>query len=120
MSGEGNPFGINGSLGTPKKRISINFSKSNTKCPLSLHYSGANSYLFVNRKEIYEFKADDKNLNSPTQFCLGSIPNKSGAIDSGEVSLKGNGYEFSVGCNNIDKSDILNIQKYLMVKNNIK
>ena len=28
-------------------------------------------------------------------------------------------YDFSVGFNGIDKSDILNIHKYLMVKNNI-
>ena len=37
-----------------------------------------------------------------------------------EVSLNENVYNFSVDYNSIDKSDILNIQKYLMVKNNIK
>ena len=39
---------------------------------------------------------------------------------SREVSLNENVYNFSVDYNSIDKSDILNIQKYLMVKNNIK
>ena len=29
-------------------------------------------------------------------------------------------YNFSVDYNSIDKSDILNIRKYLMIKNNIK
>ena len=36
------------------------------------------------------------------------------------ISVKGNVYDFSVDCNPIDKSVILNIQKYLMTKNNIK
>ena len=35
-------------------------------------------------------------------------------------SLNGNVYAFSVDYNSIDKSDILNIYKYLMTKNNIK
>ena len=41
-------------------------------------------------------------------------------FDAEEVSLKGNMYDFSVDYNVINKSDILNIRKYLMVKNNIK
>ena len=80
---------------------------------MSLHY---HSYLFVNGKEIYKFKADDKIVNFPTYLCKGSISNKLGAIDSREVSLKGNGYDAAVGYNAINKSDILNIHKYLMVK----
>ena len=37
-----------------------------------------------------------------------------------EVSLNGNVYGFSVDHDSIDKSDILNIHKYLMTENNIK
>ena len=29
-------------------------------------------FLFVNGKEIFKFKADNRNLNFPTQFCLES------------------------------------------------
>ena len=36
-----------------------------------------------------------------------------------EISLKGNAYDFSVDYDDIDKSTILNIHKYLMIKNNI-
>ena len=43
---------------------------------LSLHHNSDNSYLFVNRKESYEFKASNKNVNFPSQFFLGSISNK--------------------------------------------
>ena len=53
-----------------KKRFSINFTKANTKVCLSLHYNADNSYLFVNEKEIFKFKADNKNVNFPTQFFL--------------------------------------------------
>ena len=47
--------------------------KANTKFCISLHYNSDNSYLFVNGKEICKFKASNKNVNFPSQFCLGSI-----------------------------------------------
>ena len=28
-----------------------------------------NSYLFVNGKDIYKFKTNDKDVNFPTRFC---------------------------------------------------
>ena len=42
------------------------------------------------------------------------------SLESREVSLNGNVYDFSVDCNSIDRSDIQNIHKYLMTRNNIK
>ena len=99
---------------------SINFSKANTKFCLSLYYNGDNSYLLANGKEFFKFKANNKNFNFPTQFCLGSISNGFSTTESREVSLNGNVYDFSVDSNSIDKSDILNIHKYFMNKNNIK
>ena len=32
-----------------------------------------NSHLFVDGKKTFKFKADNKNVNFPTQFCLGNI-----------------------------------------------
>ena len=87
---------------------------------MSLHYNANNSYLLVNRKEIFKFKADNKNINFPTQFYLGSTSNGFSATESREVSLNKNVYDFSVDHNSIYKSDILNIHKYLMIKSNIK
>ena len=55
-----------------------------TKFWLSLHYNGDNIYFFVNGKEIFKFKADNKNVNFPTQFCLVSISNKFYAFGSRE------------------------------------
>ena len=76
--------------------------------------------MFVNGKKIFKFKADNKNVNFPTQFCLGSIPNGFSASESREVFLNGNVYDFSVDYNSIDKSGILKIHKCLMTKNNVK
>ena len=65
-------------------------------------------------------KVDNKNVDIPTQFCQGNISEKFDVTKSGEVSLQQNVYDFSVDYNAFDKSDILNICKYLMFKNNIK
>ena len=42
---------------TAEKMYSINFTVTKKKFCLSVHYNGANSYLFVNVTEIYKFKA---------------------------------------------------------------
>ena len=117
--GEGPTFGINRCFGAPEKEFDVNFSKANAKFCLSLHYNDDNSYLFVNGKKISKFKADNNNVNFPTQFCLASICNGFSALKFREASLNGNVYDFSVDYNSIDKSDILNIHKHLMIKNNI-
>ena len=48
-----------------------------------------------------------------------NISNEFGKAKTREVSLNGNVHDFSVGYNSFDKSDILNIYKYLMENNNI-
>ena len=87
---------------------------------MSSHYNANNSYLFVNEKEIFKFNGDNKNVNFPTQFSLESISNGFSATESREVSLNGKVYDVSVNYNAIDKSGILNILKYVIIKNNIK
>ena len=59
-------------------------------------------------------------FNFPTRFCLGSINHEFDATESKEVSLTENANNFLVDYNASEKSDILNIHKYLMVLNNIK
>ena len=59
-----------------------------------MHYSTDNSYLFFNRKENFKSKADNKNVNVPTRFYLGSISDGFSNIEFGEVSLNGNVYDF--------------------------
>ena len=64
--GERDTFGINGGFCAPGEKFSINFIKVKTKFCLSLHYNADNSFLFVNGKEIYKFKASNKNNNFPS------------------------------------------------------
>ena len=117
---EGSSHSINGSYGSPEKTFSINFSTVNTKFYLGLHYNGDNSYLFVNEKEIFKFKTNDGIVNFLTQFFLGIISYGFGGTESREVSLKVSLYNFSAAYIAIDKSDILNSNKYIAVKNNMK
>ena len=54
------------------KLYSINFTKHFTKFCLSLHYNGADSYLFVNGTGIIKFIAKDSDINR-YELCLGNI-----------------------------------------------
>ena len=51
---------------------SINFTVTKKKFCLSLYYNGANSYLFVNGREICKFKAKDSEIVA-VLLCLGNI-----------------------------------------------
>ena len=50
----------------------INFTQSNRKLCLSLHYNGSNSFLFVNTTKIYHFKAKDSEIKKYA-LCIGNI-----------------------------------------------
>ena len=77
---------------------------------------GANSYLFVNGKEIINFKAKDSNI-VPRPLCLGNI-SKDWSTDN--IKIAGYIYDFSVDYNNVvTVDDIKDIHNYLMKKNNI-
>ena len=72
-----------------RKKISINFSKAKTKFCLSLHYNSDDSYLSLNKTEIFRFKAND-NIRW-YNLCLGLILRK-----QSEIFLNGCVYDFSV------------------------
>ena len=59
---------------------SISFTEKNKKSCLSLHYNGANSYLLVNGKEIWKFKAKDSEIVA-SPLCLGNI-SKDWSVDN--------------------------------------
>ena len=100
------------------KMYSINFTKKNTKFSLSLHYNAANSYSFVNGTEIIKFKAKDYEI-VPFLSCLGNISKDWTNDNMKKTGFKGYIYDFSTDYKTIATSDILDIQKYLMKKNNI-
>ena len=103
---------------TARKMYSSNFTVTKKKICLSLHYNGANSYLFVNNTEIYKFKAKGSNIVAPP-LCLGTISKDWSADKMKKAGFNGYVYDFSVGYDATDVDDIVNIHKYLMKKNDI-
>ena len=77
--GKGSTQGLESTL-TAEKMYSINFTVTKKKFCLSLHYNGANSYLFVNGTEIIKFKAKDSEI-AASPLCLGNI-SKNWLIDN--------------------------------------
>ena len=66
---------------------SINFTMTKRKFCLSLHYSGVNSYLFVNGTEIYKFKVKDSEIVA-SPLCLGNI-SKDWSVDNMKKKKQG-------------------------------
>ena len=100
---------------TAKKVYSINFIVTKNKFWLSLHYNGANSYLFVNGGWINSLKAKYSEI-VPTPLCLGNV-SKDWSVDN----MKKNGfngyvYDFSVDYDAVAVDDILEIHRYLIKK----
>ena len=94
----------------------INFAEHNKKFCLSLHYNGANSYLFVNGKEIHKFKAKDSEIVA-SPLCLGNILKDWTVDNMKKTGLNGHVYDLSVDYDAIAVDDVLDIQNYLMKKN---
>ena len=102
-----------------EKMYSISFTEHNKKFCLSLHYNGANSYLFVNGKEIHKFKAKDSEIVA-TPLCLGNISKDWSVDNMKKTGLNGYVYDFSVDYDSTAVDDILDIHNnYLMKKKDI-
>ena len=97
---------------------SINFTVANKKIFLSLHYNGANSYLFVNDTDIYKFKAKDSEI-VVGPICLGNISKDWSVVNMKKTGFTGYVYDFSVDYDPVAVDDIKDILKYLMKKDNI-
>ena len=83
-----------------------------------MDYNGANSYLFVNGREIYKFRAKDSKI-AASPLCLGNISKDWSTGNMKKTGFNAYVYDFSVDYNVIDVDDIKNIHKYLMKKNDI-
>ena len=97
---------------------SINFTVTKKKFCLSLHYNGANSYLFANGTEIYKFKAKDSEIVA-SPLCLGNISKDWSVDNMKKTGFNGYVYDFSVDYDATDVGDIVDIHNYLMKENNI-
>ena len=92
----------------------INFTMAKKKFCLSLHYNGANSYLFVSSTEIYKFKAKASEIVA-SPLCLGNISKDQSTDNMKRTGLNGYVYDFRVDYDSIEVDNI----KYLVKKNNI-
>ena len=97
---------------------SINFTLTKKKFCLGLHCNRTYSYLFVNRTEIYKFKAKGSEIVA-TPLCLGNISKDWSVDNMKKTGFNGYVYDFSVDYDTIAVDDILDIHKYLMEKNNM-
>ena len=113
--GKGPTQGLGEHSLTAEKMYSINFSATGKRFCLSLHYNGANSYLFVNGTEMIKFKAKDSELDSNI-LCLANISKDFSVSNMKKTGLYGTVYEFSVDYGDISVDNILNIHKYLTKK----
>ena len=84
--GKGPTQGLEHTL-TAEKMYSINFTVTKKKFCLSLHYNGADSYLFVIGKEIVKFKAKDSETVT-TPLYLGNI-SKDWSVGNMKTGLNG-------------------------------
>ena len=115
--GKGPTQGLEHTL-SAKKMYSINFTVTGKKFCLSLHYNGANSYLFVNGTEIIKFKAKDCEIVA-TPLCLGNISKDWSVDNMKNTGLNEYVYDFSVDYDAIVFDDISDIHNYFMKKNDV-
>ena len=113
--GKGQTQGLDNTTLTTESEYSINFSRSQRKFCLSLHYNGSNSFLFVNATKIHQFKAKDSEIKR-YPLCLGNISKDFSVDNMKKTGLNGYVYDFSVDYNAIAVDDILGIHKYLIKK----
>ena len=85
---------------------------------VSLHYNGANSYLFVNDNEIYKYKVKDSEIVG-TPSCLRNISRDWSVDNMKRTGFNDYVYDFSVHYDATEVDDVADIQKYLMKKNDI-
>ena len=84
---------------------------------MSLHYNGANNYLFVNSIEIYKFKAKDSEIGA-SLLCLRNISKDWREDNLKKIGLNEYVFDFRADYDATAVDDMLEIHKYLMKKNN--
>ena len=96
-----------------------NFTYLGKKFMLSLHYNGDDSYLFVNGRQELKFKAKTDQLVKE-KLCIGNLSDQWTTSESEKTEVYGKIYDFVEDYEQIvGTTKILDMQKYLMTKDNI-
>ena len=90
-----------------EKSYTPDFTSDNKVTCLSLHYNSSNSFLYVNGKQVTQFKAKNTEINKEP-IAIGNISNKDYLSDADIESSKfhGNIYDFSVDYERISNENI--------------
>ena len=80
-----------------------------------MHFSGGNSYLFLNGTEIYKFQAKNYEIIA-APLCLGNISKDWSADNMKKTVFTGSVYDFSIDYQFTGVDDIVDIHNYLMRK----
>ena len=111
--------GINGTTIYAEKNYKINFTASDKKFILSLHYNGDNSYSFVNGVQKLKFKTKNSEIKIEI-LNLGNISKDWSITNATKTGLYGNVYDFAVDYIPINAvKTIYDIHRYLMKKHDI-
>ena len=113
--GDGFVQGINDMTLYAEKIYSQNFTQSNKKLVLSLHYNDNDSYLFITGKQELKFTAKPDKLIKE-KLCIGNLSSQWTASESEKTGLYGNIYDFIVDYTRItDVKFIYDMHRYLMI-----
>ena len=111
--------GINGTTIYAERNYKINFTASDKKFILSLHYNGDNSYSFVNGVQKLKFKTKNSEIKIEI-LNLGNISKDWSITNATKTGLYGNVYDFAVDYIPINAvKTIYDIHRYLMKKHDI-
>ena len=110
--GKGKTKGLDNISLTAEAEYFINFSRSERKFCLSLHYNGSNSFLFVNATKIHQSKGKGSEIKRHP-LCLGNISKDVSVYNMKKIGYV---YDFSVDYNIIDTGNTIGIHKYYKIR----
>ena len=85
---------------------------------MNVCYNGSNSYIILNGVQQVKFKAMT-NLKLTNPLIIGNTTEDLTAAQSKSTSLRGNIYDVAVDYINLDFSNLMSVQSYLIKKYNI-
>ena len=86
--GIGPTQGLDDTKLTAEAKYPINFTKTNERFVISLHFNRSDSFLFVNTTKIYQFKAKDSEIKK-YPLCSGNVSEDFTADNMKKNSIKG-------------------------------
>ena len=110
---QGPTQGLDDDTLTAEVKYPLNFTQSERRFVLSLHYNGSDSFLFVDATKIYQFDAKDLEIKK-NSLRLGNIWKDFTIDNMRKTRLKESVNFFSVDYRSINTDEILDIYRNLM------